>query len=95
MYITASNTSREYFKSLATTRGYWGVYGAKELNASVEYKYKSFNNAVDIYTVKATKTVDEYNWTLDAVNGGIKKEDIFQRKLKVLDSNTTLSYKVN
>jgi len=95
MYITASNTSKEYFKSLVTKRGYWGVYGAKELNSTVEYKYKSLNGLVDIYTVKVVKNTDEYTWTLADINGGMKNEDIFQRKIKVQDSNKTLSYKVN
>jgi len=95
MYVTASNTSKEYFKSLVTTRGSWGVYGAKELNATASYRYKSFNNAVDIYTIKAVKDNNKYSWTMVDINGGIKNEDIFQRILLVDDSNTTLSYKVN
>jgi hypothetical protein len=79
-------TSKEFHKNLATIRGYWAVWGAKENNANSIYKYYRLNENKQIYSIKAIKNNNTtYKWELDTTNGksGIEDDDLFHRVLKI------------
>jgi hypothetical protein len=90
---TSIHISKEYNRDLAEVRGYWGAYGAKELNVSVgtitPYTYKN-------YKIDVNKTSDstwEWNLTIpSSSSSGITNKDIYRRKLTIIDSNKTESY---
>jgi hypothetical protein len=88
MRMTSVHLSKEYYKNLAEVRGYWGAYGAKELDISKNYRYTQ-------YDINISKNADEYNWTLTIPSGkdsGITNDNLYNRKIKVLggsDANST------
>ena len=88
-------TSQEFHKDLAKIRGYWAVYGAKELNSSICYKYYRLQNDNLLYEINGTKINNtEYSWKIiNSSNSGIKDNMVFKRVLKVSsDGNKTISY---
>ena len=86
-YLKYSSTriSDEYYKNLAEIRGYWGVYGAKELNiTSGQYQYNHYN--IEVKKVTGT-TSWEWNLTIPSgKNSGINNSDLYTKKI-VVDSN--------
>ena len=88
-------TLQEFHKDLAKLRGYWAVYGAKEVNASITYPYHKMTNDTNLYSISAIKTGSIYSWTIiNDANSGIKNENVFRRVLTLdgTDSNRTLRY---
>lgn len=77
-YITMSSThiSKEYYRDLAEVRGYWGAYGAKELNNSMNYHYAN-------YDINVTKNVNNYKWSLSPISSGITNDDLYNRVITV------------
>jgi len=76
--------SKQYHRDLAEVRGYWGAYGAKELNQTVSYVY---NN----YEINVEQNISTKNWEWNltipiGVSSGINNNDIYTRVMKV-DSN--------
>ena len=94
-------TSKEFHKDLAKIRGYWAVYGAKELNSSFVYPYYRLDSNKTLYDINASKDTNVtvgniYFWTIiNDSSSGIKNNDIFRRDLNATDSNTTNSYIYN
>ena len=89
-------TSQEFHKDLAKIRGYWAVYGAKELNSSIGYSYYRLGSSDFLYDINATKVnATDYNWSItNSSKSGIKDNMIFKRVLTIgTDSNATMSYK--
>jgi hypothetical protein len=84
--------SKEFHKNLATIRGYWAVWGAKEKGANSTYKYYRLGEDKQIYSIKAIKNNNTYRWELDTTNGksGIKDDDLFHRGLKI-DTNKKIT----
>jgi len=93
-YLTSSSTrlSKEYYRDLAEVRGYWGAYGAKELNVTtISYEYKNYN--IDVNRTSTTSYIWEWNLTI-GTGSGIKNSDLYIRKITLdnNDSNQTKSY---
>jgi hypothetical protein len=97
-YLTSTSThiSKEFYRDLAEVRGYWGAYGAKELNSSVTYKYRDMLNSQDIYNIKVTKNSNVYSWVLAPINNsGIDNDDIYTREIEInsiSEYNKTMLY---
>lgn len=93
---STSVTLEEFNKDLATLRGYWAVYGAKELNSSMRYNYYRLTSNNKLYDVDANQTTWSlarafYDWNLtNTSNSGIKDDMLFHRTLEV-DSNDKIS----
>jgi len=95
MQVNAVNMSKEFNKDLAEVRGYWGAYGAKELNVSgvvLSYKYQ-------YYDINASLNSNICDWNLSIPSGknsGVHNKDIYTRKLMV-DNNISkiISYRKN
>ena len=96
MMNTSVNISREYHRDLAEVRGYWGAYGAKELNVSdIRYEYENYN-------IDVNQSGDDYVWewnltTPVSKSSGIKNKDLYIRKITLEnnDSNKIKSYEGN
>ena len=80
--------SKQYHRDLAEVRGYWGAYGAKELNSSVVYNYEYY----DINVSKLSDVTWEWNLTIP-ISSGIKNKDIYTRVMKIDSNKTITSYK--
>ena len=92
---TSSISLLEFHKDLAKIRGYWAVYGAKELEAEPVYEYYRFNNNSLIYKIETTKDIRsipiigtiykaQYDWVItNTQNSGIKNEMLYNRTLKL------------
>jgi hypothetical protein len=84
--------SNEFYKDLAEVRGYWGAYGAKELNLSnLSYSYQNYN--IDINRIGG----NEWEWHLKIPSGkgsGIQDSDLYIKSIVVESdsSNRTKSY---
>ena len=93
-YLTSSSTrlSKEYYRDLAEVRGYWGAYGAKELNVTnISYTYQNYN--IDVNRTGAYTW--EWNLTIPSgKNSGIKNSDLYIRNITLdnNDSNKIKSY---
>lgn len=96
-YIKYSTTitSQEFHNDLAKIRGYWAVYGAKELDVNLNYKYYRLTNSTLLYEINTTEiNSGVYRWTIvNDINSGIKDNSVFKRVLTIgADNNKTLSY---
>ena len=93
-YLTSSSTrlSKEYYRDLAEVRGYWGAYGAKELNATSIISYTYQHYSIDVNRI-GTSYIWEWNLTI-GTGSGIKNRDLYIRKITLdnNDSNKTKSY---
>jgi hypothetical protein len=88
-----ATTSKEFHKDLATIRGYWALYGARELNTSVVYPYYRLTSGDILYEINVSKSENDYSWTIiNDGNSGVKNNDIFRRDLNASDTNTTIKY---
>jgi len=87
---TSVHISQEYHRDLAEIRGYWGAYGAKELNvSSIQYRYNNYN--ID---VNRTGTTYEWEWNLTIPSSsGISNSDLYRRKIITENNGSIKSYK--
>jgi hypothetical protein len=102
-YATAS-ISHEFHKDLAKIRGYWAVYGAKETNSAVGYPYfalKTWSHTSvgaddGVYDINTTVGSDNnFTWQItNDANSFIKNDSVYRRTLRIIDSNSTESYRV-
>lgn len=96
MLYYAKITSREFHIDLAELRGYWAVYGAKELNVTnVNYNYSTLFSDNQLYRINITKNANSYNWNIINLGSGIKDTDLFKRELNVTNSGNIISYRHN
>jgi hypothetical protein len=93
MMSTSVNISRAYHRDLAEVRGYWGAYGAKELNATNVLSYRYGNYNID---VNHTNT-NTWEWNLTITGGsGVTNNDIYTRVLTTTDDTGSIeSYEGN
>ena len=89
-YISATSTyiSKEYYRDLAEVRGYWGAYGAKEMNVSLaSYDYGR-------YKIDVNRTGDKYkwNWALQPVHSGLSSNDVYTRELILAEDNVSILF---
>ena len=100
-YISTTSTyiSKEYYRDLAEVRGYWGAYGGKELNITVNGKSYNYYNKDGILNYKidvnrTSPTSYTWKWELKAINSGITNDDVYNRELILADDNVSIeSYK--
>lgn len=84
---TSTHTSKEYYRDLAEVRGYWGAYGAKELNAtSKSYDYGNYN--IDVNRTGSA----EWKWELRVISSGITNDDVYNKKLVLADDNVSIQF---
>jgi len=91
-------TSLEFHKDLAKIRGYWAVYGAKELETDITYTYYRLSENTFLYKIEAIADIDsitvpflgtvitkaDFDWNIiDSSNSGIKDELVHKRTLKL------------
>jgi hypothetical protein len=104
---TTMVTSMEFHKDLAKIRGYWGAYGAKELENNIIYIYYDSNLKNKIYEINATyyfestgfpfygkKNIKSYWNIIDTPNTIIKDNLINKRELRI-DNDIVGRYDVN
>lgn len=84
--FSANITSQEFQKDLATIRGYWAVYGAKELQNAYSFPYHSLDGSRLVYEINATKdgsgASTRYNWAIIQRNTSISNDDVYRRTLR-------------
>lgn len=89
-------SSQEFHKDLAKMRGYWAVYGAKELNADMNYTYTRLESDIHLYDINAIAGNDNnFSWQIvNDDNSSIKNDSVYKRTLRLKngDSNKTESY---
>lgn len=85
MMSSSVHISQAFNRDLAEVRGYWGAYGAKELNISnIAYNYNNYN--IDVH--RKTDSTDTWEWNLTISSGsGIDDNDLYHRKIIVVDEN--------
>lgn len=83
IYHYSSTISKEFFKDLAMSRGYWATFGAKEINQDMTYYYRSLDLSQETYNIKVTKNSLKYNWELIEINSGIKNSELWRRTLNI------------
>lgn len=91
VYISMTSTyvSKEYHRDLAEIRGYWAVYGAKELNLSnISYDYDG-KYSID---VNRTASLYKWHWKLKPNSSGITNEDVYPRELGLADDNISILF---
>ena len=74
---------QEFFKELATLRGYWATFGAKELEKDISYKYYTLDNQKEIYTIDVSKDNDKYSWKLREISSGIQDSELWHRVMEI------------
>jgi hypothetical protein len=95
MYIkyTTTVTTKEFHKDLAKIRGYWAVYGAKELDTNTSYPYYRLQSSDNLYDITVAKSGTKYSWSIiNDSSSGIKDDDIFKRTLTSSDNEKMESY---
>jgi len=73
---TTKVTLMEFHKDLAKIRGYWGVYGSKELESSNTYKYYDSNLRNEIYDISVIKEPGTNKITIKHPSYSILDKDI-------------------
>ena len=84
MMSSSVHISKEFHRDLAEVRGYWGAYGAKELNRDITtYTYTNYN-------INISKNSNAYEWNLTIPNGktsGIANNDLYVRIITVVNAD--------
>lgn len=95
--FSTSITSQEFQKDLATIRGYWAIYGAKEKNGNFVAPYYSFDGTHLLYEINASRDVNGiFNWEIIERNSTITNNSVYRRSLELKnnDSAQMKSYKL-
>ena len=96
MLYYAKIASKEFHRDLAEIRGYWAVYGAKELNITdVNYTYNTLFSSNQLYKINTKKNGNIFAWNVINLASGIRDDDLFKRELNVTNNGDIISYQHN